>query len=144
MHFTLSVDIQAPPEAVWAVWSDVERWPEWTAGVARVERLDPGPLAVGRRARVRQPKFPPAVWRVTELEENRGFTWVSVTPGAHVTGSHRIVPQQGGSRATLSLTFAGPVARLVGRLSRSLTERYLHLEAAGLKARSEARASGRA
>jgi uncharacterized membrane protein len=151
MHFTLSVDIQAPPDVVWAVWSDVERWPEWTAGVSRVDVLArgerpeaaAGPLAVGTRVRIRQPKFPPAVWQVTEVEENRRFTWVSVSPGAHVTGSHTIEPHAGGSRATLALTFAGPIARLVGWLSRSLTERYLHLEADGLKARSEQRARSR-
>ena len=144
MHFTDSIDIQAPPEVVWTVWSDVERWPEWTASVSRIERLDPGPLAVGLRVRIHQPKFPPAVWRVTAVEEGRGFTWVSTSPGARVTGSHRIEPHALGSRATLSIAFAGPIARLVGWLSRSLTRRYLQLEAAGLKARSEERSRSRA
>ena len=141
MRYTRSIDIQAPPEVVWAVWSDIERWPEWTASVSRVDPLRPGPLAVGLRARVRQPKFPPAVWRVTEVEEGRGFTWVSESPGARVTGSHRVEPHASGSRATLFIDFAGPVALLIGWLSRSLTQRYLGLEAAGLKARSEARAA---
>ena len=139
MRFITSIDIQAPPAVVWAVWTDLERWPEWTASVSRVERLDSGPLAVGLRVRIRQPKFPPAVWRVTDVDEGRSFTWVSESPGARVTGSHRIEPHAGGSRATAAITFAGPVARLVGWLSRSLTERYLQLEAAGLKARSEER-----
>jgi hypothetical protein len=40
----------------------------------------------------------------------------------------------------LAIAFAGPIARLVGWLSRSRTELYLRLEAVGLKARSEARA----
>jgi uncharacterized membrane protein len=139
MRLTSSIDIQAPPDTVWAVWSDLERWPEWTASVSRVERIDPGPLAIGLRARVHQPKFPPATWRVIALEEGRGFTWVSESPGARVTASHWIEPHAGGSRATSAITFAGPIALLVGWLSRSLTERYLRLEAAGLKARSEAR-----
>ena len=69
---------------------------------------------------------------------------MSASPGARVTASHRIEPHAGGSRATLAITFAGPIARLVGWLSRSLTERYLHLEAAGLKARSEEQATSRA
>ena len=137
MHLSAIADIQAPPEIVWTVWTDLERWPEWTASVARIDRLDRGPLAVGLRARVRQPKFPSVTWRVTDVDQGRGFTWVSTSPGARVTGSHRIEPIGVGSRAMASIAFEGPIARLVGRLTRSITERYLHLEAAGLKTRSE-------
>jgi len=156
MDMSRSIDIAAPPEVVWSVWSDVARWPEWTAGVAHVEVLDAdgrgaaasaadaSPLAVGTRVRIRQPKFPTAVWRVTTVEPGRGFTWVSVSPGARVTGFHWIEPRaDGGSRATMGLAFDGPVARLVAWMSRELTERNLGLEAEGLKRRSEARAAGR-
>lgn len=139
MELTRGIDIQAPPDAVWAVWSDVERWPEWTASVSRIERLERGPLAVGHRARVRQPKLPTAMWLVTKLEVGRGFEWVSSSPGAHVTGYHWIEPQGSGSRVRLGIVFAGPIARLVGWVARSLSERYLELEANGLKARSEGR-----
>ena len=140
MELTRSIDIQAPPGAVWAVWSDVERWPEWTASVSRVERFEQGPLAIGHRARVRQPKLPTAVWQVTKLEVGRGFEWESVSPGARVIGYHWIEPQGSGSRVRLGIVFSGPIARLVGWLTRSLSERYLQLEANGLKARSEVRA----
>lgn len=139
MELSRSIDIQAPPDVVWAVWSDVERWPEWTASVSRIERLEPGPLAIGHRARVRQPKLPTAVWQVTKLEVGRGFEWVSASPGARVTGYHWIEPQGGGCRVKLGIVFAGPIARLVGWLTRSLSERYLELEANGLKARTERR-----
>src|SRR5215813_11464461 len=137
MKFTHSIDIQAPPNTVWAIWSDIERWSEWTASVTKIQKLVPGPLAIGLRACVRQPKLPVAIWRVTELEENRGFTWVSTSPGAHVTGIHALEPRVGGTRATMTLIFAGPLALLFGWLSRSLTQRYLQLEANGLKCRSE-------
>jgi Uncharacterized conserved protein len=137
MTFTHGIDIDAPPETVWAIWSDIERWSEWTASITKIEKLAPGPLAIGLRACVRQPKLPIAIWRVTELEENRGFTWVSKSPGAHVTGIHTIEPIANGARATMTLIFAGPLALLFGWLTRSLTRRYLQLEANGLKARSE-------
>jgi uncharacterized membrane protein len=143
MRLTQTIDIEAPPAVVWAVWTDLERWPEWTASVTRIERLEPRPFGVGLRVRVRQPKFPPAVWRVTDVQLGQGFTWESASPGARVTGSHHIEPRAGGSRATLAISFEGPVARLVGWLSRSLTERYLRLEAAGLKARSEEQGTSR-
>ncbi len=138
MQFSITIDVEAPPEVVFAVLSDVERWPEWTPSVTRIERLDDGPLAVGSRARVRQPKLLPAVWEVTELSEGQGFTWVTRSPGVLVAARHRVEPAPGGARATLSVEFSGILAALVARLTRGLNERYLALEAEGLRRKSVA------
>ena len=138
-EFATAVEISAPPEQVWAVMSDIERWPEWTDSVTRIERLDPGALAVGHRARIRQPRLLPAVWRVTALEAGRGFTWVTRSPGLRATGGHWVEPAAAGSRAQLTLRFDGILAGLVARLFGALTTRYLALEARGLKERSEGR-----
>jgi uncharacterized protein YndB with AHSA1/START domain len=142
-EFGTAVAISAPPERVWAVMSDIERWPEWTASVTRIERLDAGPLAVGHRARIRQPRLLPAVWRVTELEPGRGFTWVTRSPGVRATGRHWVEAALGGSRAHITLRFDGILASLVARLVGELTTRYLGLEARGLKERSEAPGAAR-
>ena len=107
MNFNITVEIQASPQTVWGVLREIKRWPEWTPTVTSIQRLDNGPLVVGSRARIRQPKLPPADWRVTELEEGRSFTWVTGGPGVRVTARHWVDPHASGSRATLSLTFAG-------------------------------------
>ncbi len=135
-RFSITVDIPAPPDRVWAVLADVERWPEWTPSVTEVRRLSPGPLTVGSRVRIRQPRLLPATWEVSELVEGRRFTWVTRSPGIRVIAEHEVVPAAGGSRATLSVRFEGPLARLVARLTRGLNRRYLGLEAAGLSERS--------
>ncbi len=135
-HFSINVDIAARPERVWEVMSDVERWPEWTASVKSIKRLDKGPFAVGSRAIIRQPKFPPALWEVTAIEPNR-FTWKSGLPGLWVFARHSVDPTVTGSHVTLSLEYNGILGSLVGRLTRGITERYLRLEAEGLKRRSE-------
>ena len=86
---------------------------------------------------MRQPKFPPALWRVTELVPGRSFTWVSVAPGLRVIGRHAVELTVNGTRAVLTLELKGMVSGLWGRLTRGITERYIAFEAAGLKARSE-------
>ena len=134
--FSVTTGIDAPAERVWEVMSDVERWHEWTPSVTRVRRLDGGPLAVGSRAVIRQPKFPPALWKVSAIEPGRSFTWVSVAPGLRVVGHHAVEPAAAGSRATLSLDLQGVLGGVWGRLTRDVTERYLGLEAKGLGARS--------
>jgi uncharacterized membrane protein len=141
VEFDISVDIAAPPELVWAVMSDAERWHEWTASVRGIRLLDQGPLRVGSRALIRQPRFPPAVWKVTELEPGRSFTWKTGMPGMWAYGRHSVAPAPGGSRANLHLHHEGPLGQLLARLTRDITNRYLAFEAAGLKKRSEERAS---
>jgi len=137
--FITTIGIQAPPDRVWAVVCDVERWPEWTSSVTNLQRLDPGPLAVGSRARILQPKLRPAVWQVTELDEARkSFVWVSRNPGVRVTAWHLVETDGAGSKATLSLEFSGLLGPLIGCLYRRLNEQYLATEAKGLKQRCEA------
>jgi uncharacterized membrane protein len=133
-----TVDIDAPPEKVFAVLCDVERWPEWTSTMSSVRRLDKGPLAVGSSAQVRQPKLRPAVWQVTEFEGNRNFTWLARSPGLRMKAGHLVEPRGSGSRVALSFEMSGPLAPLVSRLYGSLIEQYVATESQGLKARSEA------
>jgi hypothetical protein len=137
VDFAISIDIAAPPAIVWAVMADAERWHEWTPSVRSIRLLDDGPLAVGTRALIRQPKFPPAVWKVTAVESGRSFTWRSGAPGVWVYARHSVEPISGGSRATLTLHYDGVLARLIARLTREVTNRYLAFEGNGLKGRSE-------
>ena len=137
MQVDVTVDISAPPEVVWAVLSDVESWPTWTASITSVRLLGPDPLQVGSRVRSKQPRLPASVWIVSELVEGERFIWTATGPGVHTRASHRVVRTSDGSRATLSIDQAGVLGRLVGRLFGGLTRRYVAMEAAGLKQRSE-------
>lgn len=137
MYAEKVVKISAPTARVWDVISDVERWPEWTASVTSVRRLDEGPLRVRSRARIQQPRLPPVTWTVTEVLPGESFTWVASAPGVRTTATHRVRPDASGSVVTLMLDQAGPVGALFGRLTAGLTRRYLAMEAAGLRARAE-------
>jgi hypothetical protein len=134
--FSISVDVAAGPDHVWGVMSGIERWHEWTPSVTRIDKLDPGPLGPGSRARIFQPSLRPAVWTVTSVN-GRSFTWATRGPGFVAIGRHLVEPTPGGSRATLSLEFTGILGGLVAWMFRDLNNRYLRLEAEGLKRRSE-------
>ena len=77
-------------------------------------------------------------YTVTALEPGSAFTWEQRQPGSTVTAHHTCAPlPDGGTRVELRVVMSGPVGGAVGRLYRRLTERYLAMEAAGLKARAE-------
>jgi hypothetical protein len=136
-NFSTTIDIDAPAERVWEVMSDIDRWHEWTPSICSIKRLHSAPFAVGTEAVVRQPKFPPALWKITAVEPGRNFTWVSSGPGIRAVARHWIEPVGDKSRAGLSLDFHGLFGGLLGRMTKNITERYLAFEARGLKARSE-------
>jgi hypothetical protein len=141
MDFTTIVDIAAPPARVWAVIRDVERWHEWTPSITMIRRHDRGPLRVGSRATVQQPKLPRNDFIVTRLEEDRGFDWQTTSAGLTGVGHHWIEPAGTGSRATLGVTYRGFLAPVVRLVYGRLTQRYIEREAVGLKRRAEATAA---
>ena len=137
MRHEVTTTIAAPAERVWAILSDVERWPTWTASVTSVE-LD-GPMEAGSRAKVRQPKLPAVTWTVTEVVPGRSFTWETTGPGSRATGWHEVTPAGADScEVRLALEQAGPLGSLVGLLYRGLTKRYVQMEADGLTAAATA------
>jgi uncharacterized protein YndB with AHSA1/START domain len=141
LRYTRADSIAAPPSDVWAVLTDVEHWPDWTASMREITRLDTGPLRVGSTARVRQPTGRPMISTVTELACERSFTWTASVAGIRSTGYHELTPTEAGVRAVLTFTLAGPMACLGRLLAGGRIRRYVDLEAAGLKRQSENRAN---
>jgi len=128
------VEIRVSPHRVWEVLLDVERWPAWTSSVTRVQRMDIGPLTLGSRTRIWQPKLMPAVWQVTSLDEQRRiFAWTTHTCGIRIVGRHQVEAIGGRSRVTLSLTYHGVIGAVLARAYRDLNWEYLTREANGLR-----------
>ena len=140
-----SIEIDAPPQLVWDVFSDVEHWPEWTASVTSLVGQDGPALAVGRRFAIKQPGMQKLVWQVTEIDPGSSWTWVQRSPGVNVIARHFVTARPGGGTLVRQqLDQGGVLGALVGRLMVKKTKRFLELEAQGLKARSEqlSRANG--
>jgi uncharacterized membrane protein len=137
-----TVRVAAAPQRVWDVLADVENWPSWTPSVTSVTRLDDGPLRVGSKVKIKQPRLPTTTWTVTELSPGESFTWTAAGPGFRTTASHRIQPTETGSVVMLTLHQQRLVGGLIGRFTASLTNRYLAMEGNGLKDRAERHAAG--
>ena len=138
MNTECGVEIDAPASLVWDVFTDVERWPEWTASVSHIVALDGSGIAVGKRFQIKQPKMPRLVWQVTDVSPGASWTWAQRSPGGTTLAHHTLTPI--GDARTLvrqELDQHGPVGALVGRLMLRTTRRYLEMEAQGLKARTE-------
>lgn len=137
-QFKTEIDIAATPGRVWDVMRDVERWPEWTASISKMTLLDPQPLAIGKRVRVLQPELPPAVWKFTVIEPDKGFEWVTGNFILRMVAAHWIEPTASGVKVFLTIDVSGWLAGYVAKQYGDLTRQYMGIEARGLKASSEA------
>jgi uncharacterized membrane protein len=139
MRIEHSIDITAPIERVWDLTMDVEAWPGLTPTITRVERLDSGPLAVGSRARIKQPAQRAKVWTVTELEAGKCFAWATKAVGTKMTGGHALSQTEAGTtKNTLTVDIEGPLAPVVGRLLRRPILSAITEENQGFKRAAEA------
>jgi hypothetical protein len=108
-----SLETSARAHAVWQLWADVERWPEWNAGVERIELR--GPFAVGSTILMTPPGEEPVELRIAEAIEPELFIDEADGGDFVVRTSHRV--QAVGnerSRITYRMEITGPAAETVG------------------------------
>ncbi|MDQ3728151.1 MAG: SRPBCC family protein [Actinomycetota bacterium] len=108
---------KVPPDAVWELWADPTRWPDWNDQLASGELH--GELEVGTEATVKFKRGGKMAFKVVELEPGRLFTDEAKLPGCRFGHEHRVTPTANGSEITHRLYLEGPTsgafARLLGR-----------------------------
>jgi hypothetical protein len=134
---TASVDIAAPAERIWAVLVDLDGYAAWNVFTPRVRSSlavgDPVHLDVvlGPRRRTR------SVNHVEVVEEPHRIVWASTLVHRRLLRTRRTqrIEPIGDSRCryTSTETFEGPLAPLVGLVSRSAVERGFVAVAEGLR-----------
>jgi uncharacterized membrane protein len=137
MEWTHAQTIDAPPEVVWGLATDVTSWPEYMPTVQSVQRLEEGPLRLGAGAMIKQPGQRPARWTVTEMTPGRRFSWESRRRGMVMTGTHEVEPEGAGTRSSLVLTMTGPLAPVLGPVLGPLMRRVLRTENACFAERAQ-------
>ncbi len=136
--YRAQIDIDAPVERVWDVLIDVERWPDWSPTMTSVKRLETGLFRPGSSARIKQPRLPEAVWRVSALVPQTSFIWSTRSRGVTTVARHTVAERaEGGTRVGLAIDQSGPLSLLAKVFFSRLTKRYLQEEAQGLKERCE-------
>ena len=138
MRFERSIDIDASQQRVWDVLSDLESWPQRIETVDSVELLTPAPIARSSRVRLKQPKLPEGTWDITIWDAPSYFEWRQKAGGITNVAGHRVEALgDGRARLTLTLDMSGFLAPIMGPFYRNLTNRYMNLEAEGMKRATE-------
>ena len=139
MRFETSIEINAPQQRVWDVLSDLEAWPRRIETVDVVEVLTPAPFRSGSRVRLKQPKLPEGTWEITTWDAPSYFEWTQKTGGMTSVAGHRVdALGERHARLTLTLDMRGFLIPIVARFYKGLTNRYMNLEAEGMKRAAEA------
>jgi Polyketide cyclase / dehydrase and lipid transport len=110
-----SVETDAPPDAIWAVYADCAGWPEWNAGIGRLD-LD-GPFTAGTGGMLTPRGQEPLPFRIVEADPRTGYTSetaIAETVTMRTTNTfHRL--DGGGTRLVQHLSMHGPAAEFFGR-----------------------------
>jgi uncharacterized membrane protein len=138
MHFEKTIEIDAPQQRVWDVLSDLEAWPRRIETVDVVELLTPAPITKGSQVRLKQPKLSEGIWDITVWDAPSYFEWTQKTGGITSVAGHRVEALgEGRARLTLTLDMRGFLIPVIALFYKGLTNRYMNLEAEGMKRAAE-------
>ncbi|MBO1436108.1 SRPBCC family protein [Meiothermus sp. CFH 77666] len=128
--------IGAPLETVWALLTDIERWPQWQPDVSSA-RLE-GELAVGAVFRWKA-KGLGIVSTVQALEQGRCIGWTGNSVGMRAVHIWTLEPQGEGVRVATEESLTGWLAQTMKIFDRNFLEKSLEGSLQVLKARAERR-----
>lgn len=109
----VALETSASPAAVWRVWADVDRWPEWNPDM-KASRLD-GPMRLGTTGNIDTRSGGKHDVVVTHYEEGHSFELESTAlPGTKMAIRATITPRGSGSLISQGFEPRGLLAPIVG------------------------------
>lgn len=140
MRCEIAVDIDSCPDHVWAVITDLGRWPRWTTAVREAALLGGGTLALHGAVRLHVPRMPGRTWRVAEFQARRHrFGLQSEGVGGRVAVRFALVPDGARTRLVVTHDRAGRLGSPMARLTARTVAANLQLLAGDLKEHCESR-----
>ena len=119
-----SIEIQRPPETVFAYLTNLDREHEWNKQIRQVEALTDGPLRAGSRYRVRFGRgVGVSIIEYQDVDAPLSWTTTSTSRRLDLQFAGTITSVHGGSRVTMQTTLLphGPL-----RLASPLLNRTMH------------------
>ena len=108
-----SIETTATPEAVWRLWSDVPRWPEWNGDLEQAELS--GPFAAGSTITMFPKGQDPIELRIAEASEAEAFVDQADLGDVVVQTIHRLEPLGADRvRVVYRMEITGPEADRMG------------------------------
>lgn len=113
----VSITVAAPPDHVFAIFTDLAGAPDRISGIKKVELLTPGPVRVGtkwRETRVFGKREATEVLEVTELRPNESFGVGCTSCGCRYDSTFRF--ERAGSGTKVTATMQGTALTLPAKL----------------------------
>lgn len=108
-----SVETTATPETLWRHWSSIVDWPQWNAGIEKIDVS--GPFVVGTVFTMTPPDGDPLQMRLIEVVPGRLFTDEMDAGDFVVRTVHLLEPvASGNTRVVYRTEITGPAADQVG------------------------------
>jgi uncharacterized protein YndB with AHSA1/START domain len=105
--------IDAPPEQVWAVLTDIAAWPDWDSGVANVD----GRLGLGEKLTITVSANPGRAFpvKVVALSAPERMVFRGGMPLGLFTGqrTYTLLREDTGTRFTMREEYTGPLAGMI-------------------------------
>ena len=124
MKFSSTVEIDAPPEKVWALVNELEEWPQWISSIKRIEKLSEGPLGEGSQIRVtaKATITVSLLMTITEFVPGQRAVLQGKRLGTKMTRYYTFEPVNGGTRLTAGGEVSGLLAFLARRGGQAVSE----------------------
>jgi hypothetical protein len=138
IEFTASASIDASPEVIWSILTDLAAYPEWDPTCEKIE----GELVVGKKIKAFSTLSPGRAFpvKITALVPNETMIWTGGMPLGLFKGERTFSLKargDGGTEFLVREIFSGPMLVLIRRQLPDLSEPFKQF-AAGLKRRAEA------
>ena len=129
--FECEATFEAAPDAVWKVWTDVARWPEWDVS-KEIARLD-GPFEPGACGWLKQRGNLGGTFIITVVDAGRRWVTECPMPLGKVVFDHLLEPVAGGrvrvvKRVEVQGGFGLMLRLLAPKMSRDIAESLAALE----------------